>query len=78
MSQVMGTLAEITGTHAAINRMPATPGEQRHSAASINLARRHLGWEPRVGLRDGLARQWAWLKENGVERFNELIASAAV
>jgi len=34
-----------------------------HTGASINLARKDLGWEPRVSLRDGLARQWRWFTE---------------
>jgi nucleoside-diphosphate-sugar epimerase len=75
MTQVLGTLEEITGAHAVVRRMPATPGEQRHSVASINLARRHLNWEPRVGLREGLTRQWAWLRD---ERSDDLVSSTSV
>jgi len=40
--------------------LPAAPGDPRHTGASINLAREKLGWEPRVSLREGLARQWEW------------------
>ena len=78
MRQVTRMLEEITGTRATVRRLPATPGEQRDSAASINLARRHLGWEPRVGMREGLTRQLAWFQENRVTRFNDLVATTTV
>jgi nucleoside-diphosphate-sugar epimerase len=71
-------LEELTGKRAAIHRLPATMGEQRHSSASINLARRHLGWEPRIGLREGLTRQWGWFQESRVVRLNELATASAV
>lgn len=35
-------------------------------AFSIDRARRELGFEPRVGLRDGLARAAAWYREQGL------------
>jgi nucleoside-diphosphate-sugar epimerase len=45
------------------------PGAARYllrtGTYSITKARRVLGWEPRVGLGDGLARTVAWLAEQG-------------
>jgi nucleoside-diphosphate-sugar epimerase len=63
INEVLGALEEITGRQARRRYLPATPADQRHSAASINLARQRLDWEPRVSLRTGLARQWAWFKD---------------
>jgi len=38
---------------------PAKPGEQRRSALDAGLARDKLGWEPLVGLEEGLARTFS-------------------
>jgi nucleoside-diphosphate-sugar epimerase len=63
INAVLATLADISGANVRRRYLPAAPADQRHAAASINMARRHLGWEPRVALRNGLARQWAWFQE---------------
>ena len=63
VNQVLAMLEEISGLKVRRKNLPATPGDPRHSGASINLARERLGWEPRVSLRDGLAKQWQWFKQ---------------
>ena len=63
VNQVLAMLQEISGLEVRRKNLPATPGDPRHSGASINLARERLGWEPRVSLRDGLAKQWQWFKQ---------------
>ena len=47
------------GTPVALDFQRAREGEVRHSVAAIDLARRMLGFQPQVELRDGLARLWA-------------------
>ncbi len=63
INAVLGALEEISGRRARRHHVPASTADQRHSSASINLARQRLGWEPRVTLRAGLAKQWAWFEE---------------
>jgi UDP-glucose 4-epimerase len=63
VNQVLAMLEEISGLKVRRRNLPATPGDPRHSGASINLARERLGWEPRVSLRDGLAKQWHWFHQ---------------
>jgi len=63
VNQVLAMLEEISGLKVRRKNLPATPGDPRHSGASINLARERLGWEPRVSLRDGLAKQWQWFQQ---------------
>ncbi|HYL06898.1 MAG TPA: NAD-dependent epimerase/dehydratase family protein, partial [Candidatus Udaeobacter sp.] len=65
VNRVLDTLEEISRLKARRHHLPAAPGDPRHTGASINLARERLGWEPRVSLRDGLARQWEWYLEAG-------------
>ena len=62
VNKVLATLEEISGISVRRRQLPDAPGDPRHTGASINLARERLGWEPRVSLRDGLARQWEWFR----------------
>ena len=39
---------------------PARPGDQRYTSADTSKLYRHLGWEPRVSLDEGLDRQVQW------------------
>ncbi len=64
VNRVIDTLEDITGIKARRAHLPAAPGDPRHEGASINQARERLAWEPRVSLREGLTRQWAWLQES--------------
>jgi UDP-glucose 4-epimerase len=63
VNRVLATLEDISGLKARRVQLPAAPGDPRHTGASINVAREKLGWEPRVSIRDGLARQWTWFQE---------------
>lgn len=58
---VLSVLEAISGTPVTPRRLPLPGPAERHTAASINLARQRLGWEPRTGLHEGLERQWSWL-----------------
>jgi len=60
VNRVLNTLEEISGITPRRKYLPAAPGDPRHTGASINVARERLGWEPRVSLREGLAKQWEW------------------
>jgi UDP-glucose 4-epimerase len=42
---------------------PAKPGEQRRSVLDSSLARRELGWQPQVGMADGLTQTAAAFRE---------------
>jgi len=44
---------------------PARAGDVPHSLASIDRARRLLGFEPTVGLQEGLARTLSWYRSRG-------------
>jgi nucleoside-diphosphate-sugar epimerase len=58
--EVLGKLEKIIGCQAVVRREPARPGDQRFTGADTGKLFRHLGWQPRVGLDEGLARQVAW------------------
>jgi len=68
VNKVLATLEEISGLSVRRQNLPAAPGDPRHTGASINLARERLGWEPRVSLAEGLAKQWEWFQATVPER----------
>jgi nucleoside-diphosphate-sugar epimerase len=68
VNKVLATLEEISGLSIRRQNLPAAPGDPRHTGASINLARERLGWEPRVSLAEGLAKQWEWFRTTDPER----------
>ncbi|SRR6266851_1493812 len=55
-------LAGACGYRGSIRHGPPKPGEQRRSSIDASAARAQLGWEPRIGLEDGLARTAQWFK----------------
>jgi nucleoside-diphosphate-sugar epimerase len=64
---ILAKLQQILSREATISRAPARPGDQRYTSADATKLRRHLGWEPRVGLDQGLARQVAWHKTSSLQ-----------
>jgi UDP-glucuronate 4-epimerase len=63
VNQILAGLAEISSATVHRRHLPAAPEDHRHTCASINLARQELRWEPRVSMREGLARQWRWFHD---------------
>lgn len=58
--EILGKLERILGHRAIVRREPARPGDQRFTGADTTKLFRHLGWQPRTQLDEGLARQAAW------------------
>lgn len=62
---VLNKLEVLVGCRAIVHREPARPGDQRYTCADTMKIYRHLGWQPRIGLDEGLARQVAWQRAEG-------------
>lgn len=56
-------LQELTASPLGPAHGPPKPGEQRRSALNCDLAREVLGWQPQVGLEEGLAHTAAACRE---------------
>ncbi len=54
---------KIMGKKARFDIKPKRPGDQLHTRANINKARRILGYEPRTSLEEALRAQITWYKE---------------
>jgi nucleoside-diphosphate-sugar epimerase len=57
---ILRKLERLAGRSARIQQEPARPGDQRHTCADTGKLQRHLDWQPRTSLDEGLARQWEW------------------
>jgi len=63
VNEVIRMMEEITGIKATVKYVAPQYGDVRHTWADTSLARRELGFRPRVNLREGLRAQIAWLRE---------------
>ena len=68
LNRVISLVEELLGKKAVLERQPPRPGDQKHTAANIELARRYLGYDPATGVRGGLEAQIAWQKERRYEK----------
>lgn len=68
LNEVVAMLEELTGRKANIERKPARPGDQKHTAANIEKARRLLGYQPVTPVRQGLQAEVQWLQAQSASR----------
>jgi len=61
INQVLEMIARVSGRRPLITVDPAQKGDMRHTYADTRLARTELGFEPAVGLEEGLAAEHKWL-----------------
>ncbi|HEY2960689.1 MAG TPA: NAD-dependent epimerase/dehydratase family protein [Actinomycetota bacterium] len=61
LDEVLDLVGRTTGRRLRIRRLPAQPGDARHTGADGTRAEALLGYLPEVGLAEGLAGQAAWI-----------------
>ena len=65
LNQLLGEVKELTGkTDVQVDYQPPRAGDVLHSLADISRAREFLGFEPRVGLKEGLQLTIDWWKKS--------------
>jgi UDP-glucuronate 4-epimerase len=69
---MIDTIEQVTGRTARIDQQPMQPGDVNRTFADVRRAQEELGYVPRTGLAEGIARQWAWMQQ----RTNRLAAGA--
>jgi nucleoside-diphosphate-sugar epimerase len=62
LNEVLKLLEKITGKKIQAKYDPPRTGDILHSQADISLAKKVLGYEPRVLFEEGLKRTWEWYK----------------
>jgi nucleoside-diphosphate-sugar epimerase len=60
LNQTLALLAKFSGRAANALYGPPRAGDIRDSQADISLARKKLGFDPRIGFEEGLRRTWDW------------------
>jgi UDP-glucose 4-epimerase len=63
VNEVLELVEQVSGRKPSVVREEAQKGDVRDTSADTSAARRDLGFRSTVGLREGLAREWAWIKE---------------
>jgi UDP-glucuronate 4-epimerase len=53
----------VSGKRAKLDIRPVEKGDVRQTLADVSLARQHLGYQPKVDLRAGLAAEWQWVTQ---------------
>jgi UDP-glucose 4-epimerase len=61
VNHVIELIGTVTGRRLDVRREAAQKGDMRDTYADTSLARRDLGFAPRVGLAEGLAAEFRWL-----------------
>jgi nucleoside-diphosphate-sugar epimerase len=60
MIELIHLMEEVIGRQARIEHLPVNPADMFANWANVEKAGRLLGWEPRVSLREGVARSVDW------------------
>jgi nucleoside-diphosphate-sugar epimerase len=63
LNDVLELVRDVTGRALDVRREDAQKGDMRDTFADTAAARRDLGFQPTVPLREGLSREWQWVKE---------------
>ena len=64
LNQAIELLGELSGRELEVTHREHQRGDVFDTGADISAAKRALGYEPRVGLSEGLAAQWEWAAAN--------------
>lgn len=62
VQHVAELIRDLAAAESAIELVPAVEDDPQRRCPDISVAREHLGWEPRVPYRDGLAQTVEWFR----------------
>ena len=68
LSRLVSALERATGREATIDRRPVPPGDVDRTFADVSRARRLLGYDPHVGIDEGLRRFVEWYRRVMLEQ----------
>ncbi|NES02116.1 MAG: NAD-dependent epimerase/dehydratase family protein [Okeania sp. SIO2F4] len=62
LAEVINMMEEIVGRPIKKNFVEKARGDARHTSADVSKAQKILGYQPQVSLKEGLQREWEWVK----------------
>jgi nucleoside-diphosphate-sugar epimerase len=62
LMDVLATMEEIVGQPIKRDHKGLAMGDARHTSADVSKAKTILGYDPQVPLREGLTKEWEWVK----------------
>jgi UDP-glucuronate 4-epimerase len=62
VNEVLAILEELAGQKLSVRREEAVAGDVKRTGGDTSAIRSSLGWQPRIGLREGLARHLDWAR----------------
>jgi UDP-glucose 4-epimerase len=65
VGQIVELVAEVTGLPIGITYKPGRKLDVPVSILDIAKARRDLDWAPQIGLAEGIAQTWRWMRDHG-------------
>ena len=65
LSEMIETIEKVVGKKAKIKQMPMQPGDVDRTWADTAHSFESFGYEPKTSLEAGMARQWAWIQQQG-------------
>lgn len=66
LNEMIALIEKFTGKKARRKYLPFHKADMKSTCADTSDARKILGWQPRVGLEEGLERTVRWFKDNAV------------
>jgi nucleoside-diphosphate-sugar epimerase len=60
---ILHKLEAIAGKKVQVKQDSPRPGDQRQTFADTTKLRQHFGWQAKIGLDEGLKRQWDWQRD---------------
>ncbi len=64
MLELVDTVVRVTGSRSGIEHRALPTDDPTRRCPDISLAQRELGWQPKVGLDEGLARTATWFRDH--------------
>ncbi len=69
IKQLAEMTIELTGSKSKLVYLPLPSDDPTRRCPDISLAKKHLDWEPTIGLREGLIKTIAWFKSIDPEQY---------
>jgi UDP-glucuronate 4-epimerase len=66
LNELIETVGRVVGREPRINEMGMQPGDVERTWADLARSTDELGYRPTTSIEEGVTRQWAWMRENGL------------